>query len=255
LIVHFIIKLQQSHAPPGEAFECDVKEVDIGAKMEQTEEWYLVGVNPKGLVPVLIGAEKTPLLDSKDIVLWLAERYPFLTSPQHASEIQYLVDELHKQNYGLLSFYGREKHFGDILGQLQAKLDAPGISEEYKKALQAKLALAEQRFTTGMGGLDENGMITKASLDAAEAAARKYLDHAGTIIAANANPTPWIFPEGPTIADAKVAVFAKRLLDVKREHLVPEVVQEKVGRMLRTPEWMSLLGGGSTMEYPGSINI
>lgn len=63
----------------------------------------------------------------------------------------------------------------------------------------------------------------------------------------SAGEGPWIFGNRPTIIDAHATPLLARLLDVKRDDLVPDAGREYVRGVLATPEWDQVTHGRRTL--------
>lgn len=57
----------------------------------------------------------------------------------------------------------------------------------------------------------------------------------------------WIFGDKPTILDGYAMPFAKRLHDLERTDLLPEVVRDWALKVNETPEWQQVSQGRTTV--------
>lgn len=57
----------------------------------------------------------------------------------------------------------------------------------------------------------------------------------------------WLFGHGPTLADAHIMPFIARLVDSKREYLVPDVLIEYVTAIKALPAWDEVTHGRPTL--------
>lgn len=58
---------------------------------------------------------------------------------------------------------------------------------------------------------------------------------------------PWLFGSEPTLADAHIMPFIARLIDSKREFLVPDVLLEYATRVKALPAWNGVTHGRPTL--------
>jgi hypothetical protein len=141
-------------------------EVDI-FHAEQLTEAFLTEINPEGQVrkdslqsslksaiqlvllihhiviqvPVLVsaGALDAPMPDSLKITFYLASKFPDLMPDAHAVQIRQFLTDLHALNYFSLSFSGRAGAAQIVQNPVLERLEKPGISDRYRKALEFKL--------------------------------------------------------------------------------------------------------------------
>ena len=82
-----------------------------------------------------------PITDSLEMTLYMASRYPYLIPSQYEKEIQQSLTDLHALNYFSLSFPGRPQAAQGLVKAVQERLDDPHISDQYRKALEFKMAV------------------------------------------------------------------------------------------------------------------
>lgn len=94
-------------------------------------------------VPVLANSAvlATPIADSMKMTIYMATLYPDLIPHERQEEIKALLTELHALNYFSLSFPGRPQMAEFLVGTVQKRLDNPGLSDRYRKALEFKLGV------------------------------------------------------------------------------------------------------------------
>lgn len=85
----------------------------------------------------------TPIEDSLQITLFVAERYPNLIPESHKEEITSLLKELHGVNYFSLSYaeFGGARVAAGLAAAIDKLLQDPNISDRYRKALEFKLGV------------------------------------------------------------------------------------------------------------------
>lgn len=88
---------------------------------------------------VSTGTPKERIPDSLDITFWLCERYPSLRPREYAGEIDRLLRELHAINFFSLTFRNKAARAKAMEGGIIDRINEPGISARYKKALEYKL--------------------------------------------------------------------------------------------------------------------
>jgi hypothetical protein len=87
----------------------------------------------------------------------------------------------------------------------------------------------------------------KQSVESVEADSVRYLEKISKLLAGRAS---WIFGDdvGPTALDAHTVVFIARLLDAKREHLIPADVLAYGRPKLQGTEWLGITKGNPTLH-------
>ena len=81
-----------------------------------------------------------------------------------------------------------------------------------------------------------------------EQKARAFFDHNTALQNEHGGPDSlWIFGQNPTVLDAHCVPFIMRLLDNKREDLVPQQLQDYAARVAALPQWNTVTGGKSTL--------
>lgn len=107
---------------------------------EHLSESYLTTVNPKGQVPVLAGDAATPMPETVDISYHLCEWYPALLPGAHGDLIRALLAELHAIGFAVLTFGPGNQAPARLAETARGYLAEPGVSEAYRRALEAKVA-------------------------------------------------------------------------------------------------------------------
>lgn len=82
-----------------------------------------------------------PMAESLDITYFIAERYPSLLPEEKRDQIIELLNELHDINYFSPSFGSKPAAAKAQKAAVEEKLAQPGISENYRKALEYKLTV------------------------------------------------------------------------------------------------------------------
>lgn len=84
--------------------------------------------------------EGAPILDSLDITLFIAKRYPDQLPESHHEGITALLDELHGLNYFSLSLaeFGGPRVAAGLAAAVEKLLQDPDISDRYRTALEFK---------------------------------------------------------------------------------------------------------------------
>ncbi|KAI0889738.1 uncharacterized protein GGS22DRAFT_149038 [Annulohypoxylon maeteangense] len=219
------------------------KMVDIGLESrEQLSEFYLLKVNPKGVVPVLANEKvlDKPMPESIDISYYLADWYPSLLPVQHKEAIRELLEELHKISFKLLTFGTQTKYPSIAVDWMREQIQRPDISDEYKKALEYKAGLTK-------GWADNH---SEADLAEAETRARAFC--AKIIALMEKRPEEkdkitYIFGPEPTLLDAHVVVFLGRVYEKKRFDLLPPVLVQWHEQLRKTGMWERAVPAGTTL--------
>jgi len=81
------------------------------------------------------------MLESLDITYYIAEHYLSLLLEEKKDQIIELLRELHDINYFSLSFGNKPAAANAQKAAVEEKLARPGISEQYRKALEYKLTV------------------------------------------------------------------------------------------------------------------
>lgn len=226
-------------------------------------------------VPALTGPNlSAPLTDSVDISYWLCCYYPNLLPPKHESTIRDLSSKLHDINIFTLSArrgsMPTEWPASGIpptaIDALLAKPDSE-ISPEYRRALEDKRelyafhgSLYHQMHMTNAGDLSHNktkaDALSPEQIERAERDARDFFAGVLALYKAQGSDSVWLFGTdvGPTLLDAHTVPFIARLMDdkVKRQDLVPPELQKYATRVMKRPEWDTVMHGRPTV-YDASL--
>ncbi|KIV86884.1 hypothetical protein PV11_02466 [Exophiala sideris] len=236
LMVLYTLALKGDPKSPGNEINVQTKVVDI-FHQEQLDEHFLCNINDHGQVPVLAHDSKLdrPIADSLEITYWLAARYSQLIPAEHEHEIRQYLKDLHALNYFSLSFPGRDEVAQGFENGVNRRLANPNISDQYRKALEFKLAVIKR---------DKTGGLVPAETVKNENHARELL---ATLENCLGQPDQWIYGSQPTALDAHLVVFMARMSDVGRDQLIPDKLKQYRAWAMQTPEWIKMMDGRKTM--------
>ncbi|KAI0833932.1 hypothetical protein F5Y06DRAFT_280223 [Hypoxylon sp. FL0890] len=219
------------------------KFIDISRKGgEQLSEFFLLKVNPKGQVPVLVNEKllEKPLTESVDISYYIADWYPSLLPPQHEQVIRELVDEMHEISYKLLTF-GTETKLPQLSRNwLLEQAKRTDISTEYKKALEYKAELIK-------GWADNH---SEKDLAVNEERTRKFCAKILALMEKRPEEKDkftYIFGPEPTVLDAHAVVFFGRVYDKERLDLLPPTLVKWHEDIRKTDLWKRAVPNGTTL--------
>ncbi|KAI1209015.1 uncharacterized protein F4807DRAFT_107105 [Annulohypoxylon truncatum] len=219
------------------------KQVDIGPTgREQLSEFYLLKVNPKGTVPVLVNEKllDKPMPESVDISYYIADWYPSLLPPQHKQVIHELMEELHQISYKLLTFGTRTKFPEVAVNWMRERINRTDISDEYRKALEYKVGLTK-------GWADNH---SEADLAQNEDSTRAFCAKIVALMEKRPEQKDkftYIFGPEPTVLDAHVVVFLGRLYDKGRLDLLPPTLVRWHEQLRKTDMWKRAVPAGTTL--------
>ncbi|KAI0894773.1 hypothetical protein F4806DRAFT_96722 [Annulohypoxylon nitens] len=219
------------------------KNIDISLHgREQLSEFYLLKVNPKGVVPVLVNEKllDKPMSESVDISYYFADWYPSLLPPQHKQIIQELMEELHEISYKLLTFGTQTKYPETAVEWMREQIGRKDISDEYRKALEYKVGMTK-------GWADNH-----SDADLAENEARTRAFCAKVIELMKKRPEEkdritYIFGPEPTVLDAHVVVFLGRVYEKGRLYLLPPTLVQWHEQLRETDMWKRAVPAGTTL--------
>lgn len=217
---------------------------------EHVAEWYLK-LNPRGEVPCLTSPTlKAPLADSLDIAYWLCEQVPALLGGQHEQTVREMVKRLHSVHALPLSIFdvNRPKWANGMPSDAEGPLKKPDLSDEYRKALEFKLQHDRANY---------GHVLTDAHFEAAQDHVRVLLADITDLYRQHHGSGTWIFGDevGPTVLDAYTATLLARLVDMKREHLIPEELRPYGDAISSGPAWESITHGRGTVWTRGMTPI
>ncbi|KAL7818758.1 hypothetical protein V8C44DRAFT_318992 [Trichoderma aethiopicum] len=226
-------KLNADTAP-----DVQVKLVNLHREENLSEE-YLTRVNSRGQVPALTSqALASPLTDSRDISEWLCEMQPELVPDSHQTTIQSIMDKLYSFHAMALTV-GREEKKHGIPNRAAELLENKDLTEHHRRALEMKSVFHDLCYSD---------MFTAASIEDVEAKARGFVQELdSTLNEYNKGRQLWIFGDRPTILDAHAAPLIARLMDVRRQDLLTERVQEYARGVFASDEWNEVTHGRSTL--------
>ncbi|KAI1143260.1 hypothetical protein F5Y05DRAFT_368032 [Hypoxylon sp. FL0543] len=216
-------------------------DISIHAR-EQLSEFFLLKVNPKGTVPVLVNERllEKPIAESVDISYYIADWYPTLLPPQHEQVIKELIFELHEISYKLLTFGTKTKYPHLNRDWLLEQAKRTDISDEYRKALEYKAELTR-------GWADHH-----SEEDLAENEARTRDFCAKILALMEKRPEAkdrftYIFGPEPTVLDAHAVVFFGRVYDKERLDLLPPILVKWHESIRNTDLWKRAVPDGTTL--------
>ncbi|GFP53192.1 hypothetical protein TASIC1_0002037600 [Trichoderma asperellum] len=209
---------------PETAPNVEIKLVNLHRE-ENFSEQYLTLVNSKGQVPALTSAAfSSPLAESYDISKWLCEQQPELIPEEHREAIESLRDKLYSFHAKTLTIGSDQKKHG-IPNRAAELLERKDLTESHRRALEIKSVF-------GIKDVENKARIFIQELD-------KTLDE-------ESQGHRWIFGKRPTILDAHATVMIARLMEVKRQDLLTERVQEYTRGVLASEEWNEVTHGRAT---------
>ncbi|KAL6880982.1 hypothetical protein J3F83DRAFT_20242 [Trichoderma novae-zelandiae] len=222
---------------PKTAPQVEIKLVNLHREENFSEE-YLTLVNTRGQVPALTSrALASPLTDSYDISDWLCERQPELVPEYHRNTIQSIMDKLYSFHAMALTIGPYEKKHG-IPNRAAELLERKDLTEHHRRALEMKSVFHD---------LCHNNMFTPASIEDVEAKAREFVQELESALNEYNRGKLWIFGDRPTILDAHATALIARLMDVSRQDLLTERVQEYARGVLASEEWNEVTHGRTTL--------
>ncbi|KAI2473607.1 hypothetical protein F4781DRAFT_419384 [Annulohypoxylon bovei var. microspora] len=221
----------------------EFKLTDISPRgREQLSEFYLLKVNPKGTVPVLVNEKvlDKPMAESVDISYYIADWYPTLLPPQHKQVIEELMHELHEISYKLLTFGTQTKYPNSAFDWMRGQIERTDISDEYRKALEYK------------AGLIREWADNHSDTDLAENEARTRSFCAKIVALIEKRPEEkdkftYIFGPEPTVLDAHVMVFLGRVYEKGRLYLLPPTLVQWHEALRKTDMWKRAVPAGMTL--------
>ncbi|OCT46774.1 hypothetical protein CLCR_02036 [Cladophialophora carrionii] len=242
LMVLYTLRLKGEPKSPADAVEPEEVFIDIYTGEQMTESY--LEKHPKGTVPAMLAPELgVKLIDSTDITSYLMDRYPSLRPDAHIQTIDSLLQELHEISYVTLSFKPEERRVEGVMDAVREIMDRPDTSDKYRKLLQGKFdnhAASLQKFAAN-----------KQSVESVEADSVRYLEKISELLARpGGGQASWLFGDdvGPTALDAHTVVFIARLLDAKREPLIPADVLAYGRPKLQAKEWLGITKGNPTLH-------
>ncbi|KAL7796500.1 hypothetical protein V8C37DRAFT_400258 [Trichoderma ceciliae] len=222
---------------PETAPKVEMKLVDLHRE-ENFSEQYLTLVNSRGQVPALTSAALlSPLTDSHDISKWLCEKQPELVPDEHRETIQSTMDKLYSFHAMTLTIGPDEKKHG-IPNQAAELLEKKDLTKTHRRALELKSVFHD---------LCHNNMFTPDSIKDVEDKARGFIQELDMTLNEQGRGQPWIFGERPTILDAHATALIARLMDVDRQDMLTERVQEYARGIFASEEWDEVTHGRTTL--------
>ncbi|PTB70550.1 hypothetical protein BBK36DRAFT_1165073 [Trichoderma citrinoviride] len=222
---------------PDSAPRVQIKLVNLHREENLSEE-YLTLVNSRGQVPALTSrALASPLTDSHDISEWLCEKQPELVPEYHRITIQKIMDKLYSFHAMALTI-GREQKKHGIPNRAAELLEKKDLTEHHRRALEMKSVFHELCYSN---------MFTPSSIDDVEAKAREFVQELDSALNEYSKGQLWIFGDRPTILDAHAAALIARLMDVRRQDLLTERVQEYARGVFASEEWNEVTHGRTTL--------
>ncbi|KAF2769997.1 hypothetical protein EJ03DRAFT_343057 [Teratosphaeria nubilosa] len=222
------------------AHEIRLKEepVDIVKAKEQLSEHYLCDINANGEVPVLQPAAsgEKPIPDSVEITKYLAGSYPTMIPTSHESQIKQMLSDLHGVSFFAFTFAGKPQSIEGSKNTLEEKL-AAGVSDTYRKAIETKLRR-----------LDESKLA--ALTPEASKKNEQYTQQLVSQLVSNleASKTGYLFGlERPSALDAHLVVFVARMLDIKRDDMIPTQLKSYAEKAMGGKEWQDVMQGRRTV--------
>ncbi|PTB45317.1 hypothetical protein M441DRAFT_64980 [Trichoderma asperellum CBS 433.97] len=221
---------------PDTAPNVEIKLVNLHRE-ENFSEQYLTLVNSKGQVPALTSAAfSSPLAESYDISKWLCEKQPDLIPEEHREAIESLMDKLYSFHAKTLTIGSDQKKHG-IPNRAAELLEQKDLSESHRRALEIKSVFHDLRHNT---------VFTPSGIKDVEDKARIFIQELDKTLDEESQGQRWIFGKRPTILDAHATVMIARLMEVKRQDLLTERVQEYTRRVLASEEWNEVTHGRAT---------
>ncbi|KAH9838209.1 Glutathione S-transferase, domain-containing protein, partial [Teratosphaeria destructans] len=215
------------------AHEIRLKEesVDIVKAKEQLSEHYLC-------VPVLQSAApvEKPISDSVEITKYLAGSYPTMIPKSHERPIKQMLSDLHGVSFFAFTFAGKPQSIEGSKKTLEEKL-AAGVSDTYRKAIETKLKR-----------LDESKLA--ALTPEASKKNEQYTQQLVSQLVSNleASKTGYLFGlERPSALDAHLVVFVARMLDIKRDDMIPMQLKSYAEKAMGGKEWQDVMQGRRTV--------
>ncbi|PSS00688.1 hypothetical protein BD289DRAFT_19258 [Coniella lustricola] len=225
---------------------------------QHLSEEYLTKINPKGLVPALVGPPAfLPGSDSSDgtvgdpvgtlsesaaISYFIAEWYPSLLPKEHEAEIRELMTTMRQINFAILTFGVNIQLPGMFLKVIEKMVAQDDISAAWRERLEAKkknYANAPNVFTEP--ALEASSQRA-SELFATIQSLRERYNTTGN------NKEGYIFSAtAPTLLDAHILCVLARVSDAGRSHLIPPPLLEWVEHFRQGEVWKEILPGNSTL--------
>ncbi|OTA86718.1 hypothetical protein M434DRAFT_15737 [Hypoxylon sp. CO27-5] len=226
---------------PGMKLERKYIDISLHAR-EQLSEFYLLKVNPKGTVPVLVNEKllEKPIAESVDISYYIADWYPGLLPPQHEQVIKEIINELHDISYKLLTFGTKTKYPNLNHDWLLEQAKRTDISEEYRKALVYKAGLAK----------DWADNHSEEDLAVNENRTRNFCAKILALMEKRPEEKDrftYIFGPEPTVLDAHAVVFFGRVYEKERFDLLPSTLVKWHEHIRNTDLWKRAVPDGTTL--------
>ncbi|RFU75034.1 thioredoxin [Trichoderma arundinaceum] len=236
LMVRFALVLGK-RLNPENAPKVEIKLVNLHRE-ENYSEQYLTLVNSRGQVPALTSpALPAPMTESYDISKWLCEKQPELVPEQHREEIQTIMDKLYSFHAKALTAGPEEKKHG-IPNQAAELLEKKDLTEGHRRALEIKSVFHD---------LCHDDMFTPENIQDVEDKARSYIEALDRALSEHSQGKLWVFGERPTIVDAHATAMILRLIDVNRQDVLTERVQEYARGVSASEEWDEVTHGRTTL--------
>lgn len=215
----------------------DVKLVNLHDQ-ENLSEAYLTTVNQKGQVPALTGsALRSPIADSHEIANWQCEKQPQLLPEDQRVVIHRIMDEIHGFHAMALAVAADARKHG-LPNQAAAILENPTISDSHRRALEIKSLFHETYHSR---------TLEAENIAHVEEQARGLIAELEDLLVARGDRKPWLFGDRPTILDAHAATLAIRLVDMKRDDLLSDLIRQYAREVRATREWQLVTGGRPTI--------
>ncbi|TQV93064.1 hypothetical protein V2A60_003624 [Cordyceps javanica] len=242
LMVRFALglgrQLNSENAP-----RVQLKFVNLQAQENLGEE-YLTKVNSKGQVPSLTSTLlASGLSDSQQIAKWLCEKQPELVPAAHKETIDKLMEKMYSFHFKALNI-PPEAAANGIPNVAAAMLEDSSISEKHRRALEIKSIFHDTLHSRTIEADHIAQVETHVSGFMAELA--EMIEEHKT------EGSRWIFGQQPTILDAYASALMIRLLDNKRQELLPAGVQEYAKAVQASDEWNQITHGRPTV-YDASM--
>ncbi|KAL7938037.1 hypothetical protein V8C35DRAFT_290677 [Trichoderma chlorosporum] len=222
---------------PATAPRVEIKLVNLHRE-DNFSELYLTSVNSRGQVPALTSpALASPLIDSYDISKWLCEKQPELVPEEHREVIQNMMGILYSFHAVTLIVGPHERKHG-IPNQAAELLEKKDLTERHRRALEMKSVFHD---------MFHSDIFTPSNIAEVEAKARGFMQELDAILRERSQDQLWIFGDKPTILDAHAAALIARLMDVNRQDLLTDSVQEYARGIFASDEWDEVTHGRTTL--------
>lgn len=112
-----------------------------------------------------------------------------------------------------------------------------------------KVGQISEKDVNGLASHDlfHNSMFTPTGIADVEDKARDFVQELDTLLNEQHQGKLWIFGDGPTILDAHATALIARLMDVRRQDLLTERVQEYARGIFASEEWDEVTHGRTTL--------